>query len=150
MEGLDGLAEFYIRDADDMANVVRTQVDVILPHGVAVLNADNAAVAELAELCDGKVIFYAADPDNEVIARHREAGERTVFVRANYIVLAEGANETPLLPLVALKPATAKYPTSVLAAVAAAWALDVAPDLLAAGLRTFDATPKQATAQSAH
>jgi cyanophycin synthetase len=142
MEGVDGLAEFYIRDADDMANVVRTQVDVILPHGVAVLNAENAAVAGLAELCDGKVIFYAVDPDNEIVARHRAAGERTVFVRANYIVLAEGANETALLPLVALKPATSKYPASVLAAVAAAWALDVAPDLLAAGLRTFDATPK--------
>jgi cyanophycin synthetase len=145
MEGVDGLAEFYIRDADEMANVVRTQVDVILPHGVAVLNAENEAVAALAELCDGKVIFYAADPDNAIVARHRAAGERTVFVRANYIVLSEGANETPLLPLVALKSATAKYPVSVLAAVAAAWALDVPPELLAAGLRTFDASPKQST-----
>ncbi len=143
MEGVEELAEFYIRDADDMANVIRTQVDVILPHGVAVLNAENEAVAELAELCDGKVIFYAVDPDNEVVARHRAAGERTVFVRANYIVLADGAEETALLPLVALKPATARYPASVLAAVAAAWALDVTPELLAAGLRTFDAAPKQ-------
>jgi cyanophycin synthetase len=143
MEGVEDLAEFYIRDADDMANVIRTQVDVILPHGVAVLNAENEAVAELAELCDGKVIFYAVDPDNEVVARHRAAGERAVFVRANYIVLADGAEETALLPLVALKPATAKYPASVLAAVAAAWALDVTPELLAAGLRTFDAAPKQ-------
>jgi hypothetical protein len=32
---------------------------------------------------------------------------------------------------------------SVLAGVAAAWALDVTPELLAAGLRTFDAAPKQ-------
>ncbi len=142
MEGVADLAEFYIRDADDMANVIRTQVDVILPHGVAVLNAENEAVAELAELCDGKVIFYAVDPDNAVVARHRAAGERTVFVRADAIVLAEGASETALLPLAALKSATAKYPASVLAAVAAAWALDVAPELLAAGLRTFDATPK--------
>jgi cyanophycin synthetase len=143
MEGIADLAEFYIRDADDMANVIRTQVDVILPHGVAVLNAENDAVAELAELCDGKVIFYAVDPDNEVLSRHREAGERTVFVRANGIVLASGFDETALLPLAALKSATAKYPASVLAAVAAAWALDVTPELLAAGLRTFDATPKQ-------
>jgi cyanophycin synthetase len=142
MEGIEDLAEFYIRDADDMANVIRTQVDVILPHGVAVLNAENEAVAGLAGLCDGKVIFYAVDPDNELVARHRAAGERTAFVRANYIVLAEGADETTLLPLVALKSATAKYPASVLAAVAAAWALGVAPELLAAGLRTFDATPK--------
>jgi cyanophycin synthetase len=149
MEGVGDLAEFYIRDADDMANVVRTQVDVILPHGVAVLNADNAAVAELAELCDGKVIFYAVDPDNEIVARHRAAGERTVFVRAGAIVIADGGDETALLPLSALKTATAKYPASVLAAVAAAWALDVTPELLAAGLRTFDATPKP-SAPSAH
>jgi cyanophycin synthetase len=150
MEGIDGLAEFYIRDADDMANVVRTQVDVILPHGVAVLNAENAAVAELADLCDGEVIFYAVDPDNEIIERHRAAGKRALFIRANTIVLASGVNATALLPLAALKPATARYPASVLAAVAAAWALDVAPELLAAGLRTFDATPKQTAQQSAH
>jgi cyanophycin synthetase len=142
MEGIDGLAEFYIRDADDMANVIRTQVDVILPHGVAVLNADNAAVAELAGLCDGKVIFYAVDPDNEIVARQRAAGERTVFVRSGAIVIADGATETALLPLSAMRPTTVKYPASVLAAVAAAWALEVTPELLAAGLRTFDAAPK--------
>ena len=142
MEGMNDLAEFYIRDADDMANVVRTQVDVILPHGVAVLNADNAAVVELAELCDGKVIFYAIDPDNAVLAGHRAAGERTVFVRAGAIVIASGVIETILLPLAALKPATVRYPASVLAAVAAAWALDVTAELLTAGLRNFDATPK--------
>jgi cyanophycin synthetase len=143
MEGIDGLAEFYIRDADDMANVVRTQVDVILPDGVAVLNAENDAVAELAELCDGQIIFYAVDPDNAIVARQRAAGERTVFVRDGAIVIAEGSEETALLPLAALKAATGKYPASVLAAVAAAWALDVTPELLAAGLRTFDAAPKQ-------
>ncbi|MDB5920217.1 MAG: cphA, partial [Massilia sp.] len=145
MEGIDslGLAEFYIRDADAMANVIRTQVDVILPDGVAVLNAENAQVAELAALCDGKVIFYAVDPDNEVVARHRAAGERSVYVRAGAIVIADGALETALLPLSALKTSTAKYPASLLAAVAAAWALDVTPELLAAGLRAFDAAPKQ-------
>ncbi len=143
MEGAADLAEFYIRDADDMANVVRTQVDVILPHGAAVLNADDAAVVELAELCDGEVIFYAVDADNAVLRRQREAGARTVFVRAGAIVLADGASETALLPLAALKGAMAQYPASVLAAVAAAWALDVGPELLAAGLRTFDPAPKQ-------
>jgi len=144
MEGMDslGLAELHIRDGDDMANVIRTQVDVILPDGVAVLNADNAQVAELAELCDGKVIFYALDPDNEVVARHRACGERSVFMRDDAIVIADGATETVLLALSALKTATARYPASLLAAVAAAWALDVTPELLTAGLRAFDAAPK--------
>jgi cyanophycin synthetase len=39
MDGVAELGEFYINDADGLANVVRTQVDVILPDGVAVLNA---------------------------------------------------------------------------------------------------------------
>jgi cyanophycin synthetase len=30
-----------------------------------------------------------------------------------------------------------------MAAVAAAWALDIAPDLIEAGLRTFDSNPKK-------
>jgi cyanophycin synthetase len=144
LEGIDSLGEFYIRDAADMANVVRGQVDVILPDGAAVLNAADAAVVKLAELCDGRVIFYAADPRNEVVVRHRAHGERAVFVRDGRIVLAEGELETPLLELSKIKPATVKHVESVLAAAAAAWALDVPADLICAGLRSFDAAPKKA------
>jgi cyanophycin synthetase len=143
MQGPEGLEEFYIRDADAVASVVRTQVDVILPDGVAVLNAADAAVVQLAELCDGKVIYYALDPENEVIVRHRAAGERAVFVRGNRIVLADGVQETALLALASLKPVAAGDPESALAAVAAAWALDVTPELIVAGLRTFDASAKK-------
>jgi len=142
LEGAAELGEFYIRDTDDLANVVRTQIDVILPNGTAVLNADIDAVAEMAELCDGRVIFYTADANHPRVAAQRAAGERSVFVRDGAIVLADGGNERALLALSALKPATAKWPTSVLAAVAAAWALDVDPAILAAGLRTFDAAAK--------
>ncbi|WP_426190661.1 cyanophycin synthetase [Massilia sp. DWR3-1-1] len=139
VEGAAGLAEFYIHDADGVASVVRTQVDVILPHGTAVLNAEIDAVAEMAALCDGQVIFYAADADHPRLLAQRAAGQRSVFVRDGAIVLGDGAHEQVLLALAALKPTTASWPTSVLAAVAAAWALDVEPTILAAGLRTFDA-----------
>jgi cyanophycin synthetase len=33
------VAELYVRDEDALANVVRSQVDVVLSDGVAVLNA---------------------------------------------------------------------------------------------------------------
>jgi cyanophycin synthetase len=144
LEGADTLGEFYIRDQDDVANVVRTQIDVILPHGVAVLNADIEAVADMAELCDGETIYYAADPASPRIAAHAASGGRSVYVRDGVIVLATGSEEQRLLAVSSLVPATAKHPTSVLAAVAAAWALDVAPTILAAGLRTFDAAAKTA------
>ncbi|SFC98130.1 cyanophycin synthetase [Massilia yuzhufengensis] len=144
MEGLAGLAEFHVRDQDALETVIRSQVDVILPEGTAVLNAANDAVAALAELCDGRVIFYALDENNGVVANHRAEGERVVFVRDNHIVLAEGFDEEHvLLDLSKIPPATVKHPDSVLAAVAAAWALGVPADLICGGLRAFDATPKK-------
>jgi len=143
MNGIEDVAEFYIRDQDAMRNVIRSQVDVILPDGVAVLNAADDAVAGLAELCDGSVIYYAVDEDNPTVAAHRQAGERVVFARDGRIVLAAGEQETPLIALSTMQPSTVKYPENVLAAVAAAWALGVPSDLLCGGLRAFDATPKK-------
>lgn len=142
LDGHSGLDEFYINDADQMYKIMRTQIDVVLPDGVAVLNAAEPSVAELAELCDGKVIFYALDAGLETIVKHRALGERVVFVRDNHIVLASGAEETALLPLSSLKPAKAQQPETIMAAVAAAWALDISPELIGAGLRTFDSSQK--------
>ena len=138
MDGMDALGEFYIQDADAMANVVRTQIDVILPHGAAVLNAGDAAVAALAELCDGAVIFYAADAALPVIAAHMAAGERAVIERHGKVVLVEGGVDTALLALASLKGGIGAQVDSVLAAVAATWALGVPPELIAAGLRAFE------------
>ncbi|MDY0963571.1 cyanophycin synthetase [Massilia sp. CFBP9026] len=143
MNGIEDVAEFHVHDADAMRTVIRSQVDVILPDGVAVLNVADEQVAGLAELCDGSVIYYAADETNPVLAAHRQDGERVVFARDGRIVLAAGEQETLLIALAAMKPSTVKYPENVLAAVAAAWALGVPSDLLCGGLRAFDATPKK-------
>ncbi len=146
MEGLADVLEFHINDQDALRNVIRSQVDVVLSEGTAVLNAAIDAVAALAELSDGRVIFYALDENNPVVANHRAQGERVVFVRDNRIVLAEGFDtEDVLLDLARIPPATVKHPDSVLAAVAAAWALGVPSDLICGGLRAFDATPKKTT-----
>jgi cyanophycin synthetase len=132
------LSEFYIDSADRLYSVLRTQVDVILPSGVAVLNGADPQVAEMAELCDGEVIFYGTDENLPAVAAHRQDGGRTVFQRAHCIVLAHGADTVATLPLSPLVP-----PEAVLAAIAAGWALGLAPDLIGAGLRTFDINPKK-------
>ena len=139
------LAAFYIDGSAALAQVLRTQIDVILPSGVAVLNAADAHVAAMAELCDGAVIFYAHDEQaaQSTLAAHRAQGLRAVVLRAGKIILAEGAQETVLLALASLKPAKAAQAQAVLAATAAAWALDLAPELICAGLRTFDLNPKK-------
>ena len=137
------LKEYFITDADRMFNVVRTQIDVIMPSGVAVLNADNPRIVELAGLCDGKVIFYSEDHHGATIVEQRARGERAVFLRNSCIVLADGETETALVPLASLKPNKAAQPANVMAAVAAAWALNISPELIEAGLRTFESNPKK-------
>ncbi len=139
LEGLADLADFYIDDADKLHNVVRTQVDVVLPQGTAVLNAADPRVVALAELCDGGVIFYGDDVALPALAAHRDAGQRTVFLRDRHIVLAQGTDEVSAIPLDSLNPAKAAKPAMVMAAVATAWALDIRPELIGAGLRTFKA-----------
>jgi cyanophycin synthetase len=139
----EDLKDFDILNAEQTFKVTRTQVDVILPSGTAVLNAEDPQTAELAELCDGKVIFYGLDPMQEIMAKHRESGERVVFVRDGLIVMAQGDEALALLPLASLKPAKASNPELVMAAVAAAWAMQISPELIGAGLRTFESSPKK-------
>jgi len=139
----ESLVPFDILDAEQAFKVARTQVDVILPTGTAVLNAADPQVVEMAELCDGKVIFYGMDPHQPVMTEHRNAGQRVVFVREEQIVLAEGSTEIAVLPLASLKPAKASQPEMVMAAVAAAWALNIPPELIGAGLRTFESNPRK-------
>jgi cyanophycin synthetase len=142
VSGHEDLSEFYIREPEQLYNVVRTQVDVILPNGVAVLNAADPLVVQMAELCDGSVMFYGLNEELDAIVAHRAAGARAVFLRGQSIVLAEGMEETALLELSALKPAKAAQPETMVAAVAASWALGIGPELIVAGLRTFDRNPR--------
>ena len=133
----DSLPEFYIEDAEQMSRVMRTQVDVVLSTGVAVLNAADERVAELASLCDGSVIFFAISSAAPVVAAHLASGERAVFMRDGNIVLATGKEE---ILIDNATPHAALTMENSLAAVAAAWALGIGPDLIRAGIETFEAT----------
>jgi len=135
--GLDDLADFDIRDRDQLYNVVRTQVDVVLPSGAAVLNAADHQAVEMAELCDGDVIFYAPSATLQVMAAHRDDGGRAVYLRDGDIVLAHGKNQTTVLPCALAVAGADVPPESVLAAVASAWALQIPAELICAGLRAF-------------
>ena len=131
----------------------RTQVDVVLPGGHAVLNAEDELVADFAELCDGEVIFFACDPANPVLTAHLAAGKRGVTVVDNRIVLRAGGDEIRLCRLIdAPYIGKTKAPTKIanmLAGVAAGWALDLSQDVLTTGIKTFGlALPDPATVLS--
>lgn len=123
-------------------NTYRTQVDVVLRNGYAVLNAADPIVADLAELCDGEVILFAADPACPALAAHLAAGKRGVFVRDGRITVATGDSEAWLLCRLGDVPAIGKQKdpatiANVLAAVAAGWALGITFDAIGTGIKTY-------------
>jgi cyanophycin synthetase len=133
--------KYYIETPDQVFNVLRTQVDVILPDGVAVLNGNDPMVAEMAPLCDGEVIFFGTNPDVPAITEHLAQGKRAVLVRDGFVALATGNQEVRLVEVSGMMLADAGVAglriENILAAVGSAWALGLPPELIRAGIETF-------------
>ena len=142
MDGVETLAEFDVHEQDQMTKVMRTQVDVVLSEGAAVLNAGIPQVADLAPLSDGAVVLYAQDATLPVIVEHRgKDNGRAVIVKNGRVVLATGSAEHVLGALSDLtfgRHAVVPDTDALLAAIGTAWALDIAPDLISAGIKTFE------------
>jgi cyanophycin synthetase len=136
------LPDYFVENADQISTVMRTQVDVVLPDGAAVLNADDDRVAQLASLSDGEVIFFSRTGDNAVIENHRNQNGRAVLVKNNALVLASGSKETIVTFLSNIPFVHSGSDTygadNMLAAVAAAWAMGMPADLIRTGIETFD------------
>jgi len=134
--------DFHIDDVEKLIKVIRTQVDVVLPDGVAVLNAADPRVVELAPLCDGEVMYFGLTPDLPALTAQRAANARAVFIRDGQIMLAVGEDESALCPLSEIPlAASSVWPDrleNILGAVAAAWAAGLPADLIRTGLETFD------------
>ena len=98
-------------------------------------------LVDMAELCDGETIFFAFDADLPAITAHLEQGHRAVIVRYGQIMLATAQGETALARLADI-PITEggsnrEQTENVLAAVAAAWALGISPDIMRTGIETY-------------
>lgn len=137
------LGRYHIDSAEQVFNVLRTQVDLVLPEGVAVLNAGDPMTVRMAPLCDGEVIFFAVDPDATVITEHLAQGRRAVFVRNGQAVLATGGDAVAIADLAKIPLAADASQTgqieNILAAIGAAWALGVSPNVIRTGVKTFAA-----------
>jgi cyanophycin synthetase len=139
---------YHIENPEQVFKVFRSQVDVVLPSGIAVLNAADPMVMEMAPLCDGEVILYAADGDLPVLLEQVGRGGRAVYVRGDDLIFATAKEELVLLPLAQIPylegNATSERLKAVLAAVAAAWALGIALHVIRTGAETFSNEPDNA------
>lgn len=137
--GRDKLGICYIDTIEQMAKVHRCVVDVVLPTGTAVLNADDPLVAEMAAHCKGRVIFWSHAESSLIVQAHREKGGWALYVEGVDIMLAEGRASRALCSISEIAtPAEGHCVSrmeSVLAAIGTAWALGLADADIASGLK---------------
>lgn len=123
-----------LESTEKYVRALRTVVDVVLPTGTAVLNADDPDVAAMAEKCKGGVLFFARGGGSPVVTKHRGQGGRVVLEHSGSILLAEGEETQDLGPWRDVVPAEWHGDPGaldgLLAAVAAGWALGASPDTL--------------------
>jgi cyanophycin synthetase len=136
----DHLGLNYITTLEDLTVLKRVIVLNVAVGGMAVLNANDPAVVAMARHCPGDVTFFALDPNHPVLATHRAQGKRVVYTDNDHIVAQMGQREfrIPLREVPLTRQGQIGFQTeNVLAAVGAAWAVDVHWDAIAQGLATF-------------
>ena len=144
----DHLDLMDINTVEKLAMVKRTVVEAVAPHtGAAVLNAADPLVAAMAPYCPGEVVFFGRDSDHPVITEHRKQNGKAVIVRDKTIFLAQGEHEERLISLKRI-PLThcgriGFLIENTLAAIGAAWCLNIPLKVIVSGAQTFEADPEK-------
>ena len=136
----DHLGMNFINTVDALAFVKRVVVQNVAPHGTAVLNALDPMVAKMAEVCPGKVIFFALDRHHPVLNTHRAQGKRVVFCENDHIVCSEAGQDhrIALTSIPLTRQGTISFQVeNAMASIAAGWALGLNWKIIETGLATF-------------
>lgn len=136
----DHLGLSYITTVEDLAVVKRVVVQNVSPDGVAVLNAADPMSALMASACPGSVTFFALDRNHSIMATHRAQGRRVVYVENGHIVAAQHQDEhhIDLAEIPITRNGSIGFQVeNVMAAVAAAWAVNVDWHLIRKGVASF-------------
>jgi cyanophycin synthetase len=115
-----------------LAKAIRAPVDVVLPEGCAVLNAEEPEVATMAVKCRGKIVYFARDAEAALMREHLDKGGQLVSLQKGTIVARHMAQIVPILEVdqLRLPPPLA----SLLAAVGAGVALGLTPRAVREGI----------------
>lgn len=151
----DHLGMGIVHTTADLALVKRVVVQNVAPNGMAVLNGADPHVLKMAAHCPGGVTFFAGqEVAKPMMLRHKAKGHRVLYREGREIIAAEGKRAFHLqlddIPLVQAPGAPAGTEPlgfqveNVMAAVGAAWALEVPWPQILQGLQSFDSSPETA------
>ncbi len=136
----DHLGIGHIETVEELAAIKRIIVDNVAPAGYAVLNAADPLVAGMADACPGRVIYFARERQQPLLAAHLASGGRAVYREGDALVAEEAGHCTRLalaeIP-VTHGGAIAFQVENAMAALAAGWGLGLPWDSIRRGLREF-------------
>jgi cyanophycin synthetase len=132
----------------ELAEVKAVTARITKRDGTVVLNADDPLVAAVGARVRAPVCYFSLRPGSARVRRHVAAGGQAMVLDDGWLVELRGSRRERLMPA-ADAPATllglARHNVAnALAAAAAARAMGLAPDAVAAGLRAFRPTAEQA------
>jgi cyanophycin synthetase len=137
----DHLGEFGVESLPDLAQTKLLVAKALGDKGTLVLNADDPLLVERSRGIRARIIWFSLEPASPVIVRHLQSGGTAVVADGGTLVLAEGKRRTELVPVVEVPMSfkgTAKHNVAnAMAATAAATALGLGVEVLAAALRGF-------------
>lgn len=138
----DHLGMGGVETLEDLAYVKSVVIEVVDPKGHAILNAEDPTVVALAEKTRGQVAFFALDPQNEVLQKHRASGGTVITVVDNVIKIFQGTYEIPVMNINSI-PATFNGKASVnvanaITAILSTYLSGIKIDDIRAGLKTFN------------
>jgi cyanophycin synthetase len=126
-----------LMDRERMLLVERCGVDMVLPEGTAVLNADDADVLAMAPKCCGKLLLFSRDAAKPALMSHRDQGGRTVALKGTLLSFEEG--ERCLVEAELPAGLIGDDVENLLAALGAGWALGLSPsELILRATRVFE------------
>ncbi|MEO6443973.1 MAG: Mur ligase family protein [Gemmatimonadaceae bacterium] len=141
----DHFGEYGIHDLSSLAQVKLIVARVILPHGRAVLNADDPTLLEVASTVHAPIVWFSMDHANPALRKHLQQGGEVCVLREGEVLFLGPAGQVSFgaardMPLTL--GGRARYNVeNVLAATAGAVALGVSPEAIRQALARFGATP---------
>jgi len=141
----DHLGLNYISSIEDLVILKSIIVQNVAPTGAAVLNAADPMVVKMGDKCAGSVIFFAQNPHHTVITAHRAKNKKVIYFDGTHIVASKGSRLMYRFPVSEI-PLTQNgvlgfQIENAMAAIGAAWALDLDAEKIARGLHSFESDP---------
>jgi cyanophycin synthetase len=144
----DHIGQDGIRSIDDLIRIKALIAERVKPGGVLVLNADDPSASEVLkrpklDRASKRIVWFSMESSTPLLNDHRTMGGTAYFPRDGWLIEAEGIVERRIVELASVPltfGGTAAFQiANVLAAVAAARAVECEIEQVRCGVQTFGA-----------